>query len=229
MKTGETARLFSLEETEQPQPYEGDLPAPASPFQARAVAEGADFDAIAFDFMEQAGGTMERFGGEVDGIPVDGLVRGTNGRRFLVAAHGTIDGGPQAGLRRVDTVHKVGHRASMLAPGSPPLLVLTSHLPAAGSKAAFYLARSRAHIFDVIATTGDLAGFLRLTHYLKGTGGSLEPQAALWRCVVRQEQLQEPTREAGEGGRDGRGSSTSQLRPQPGLPDENGEGGSGDA
>src|SRR3712207_1342918 len=99
------ARLFALPEANEP--YEGDVPEVSSPFQARAVAEGADYDDIAFEYLRSAGAEIEEVGVRVDGIPFDAIVRGTNGSRFLVAAHGTIDEGRKAGLRRVDTVHKV--------------------------------------------------------------------------------------------------------------------------
>ena len=179
-------RLFSLDESEIQEPYEGDLPWHVSPFQQRSVSEGAEFDEIAFSFVEQAGGELERVGGEADGIPIDGIIKGRNGSRFLLAAHGTIDSGPKAGLLRVDTVHKVGHRASLISSSGPPLIVLTSHLPAAGTKAAFYLARSGGDIFDVIATAGDLAGFHRLQRYLTEVPALATPLAAPWRAVVRQ-------------------------------------------
>lgn len=99
-------------------PYE-DLPAPSAWFQARAGTAGADFDDEAFAFVTTAGGRVERRGLSVAGHPVDGLVRGTNGAAFLVAAHGTPDAGvsPQDGLRRTDTVLKLGCRAVMWGTG----------------------------------------------------------------------------------------------------------------
>jgi hypothetical protein len=181
------ARLFSLPPATEP--YEGDMPESGSPFQARAVAEGADFDDLAFTYVESAGGTIEEVGPRIEGIPIDAIVKGSNGRRFLMAAHGTIDEKSKAGLRRVDTVHKVGHRAFLLPEDAPPLLVVTSHLPKAGSKAAFYLARSGERIFDVVATTGDLPGFWRLKRYLTETPAPTEPDPAAWRLVVQQGEL----------------------------------------
>jgi hypothetical protein len=181
------ARLFTLPEVNEP--YEGDVPEAHSPFQARAVAEGADYDDVAFTYLESAGATIEETGVRIEGIPIDAIFRGTNGQRFLVAAHGTIDEGRKAGLRRVDTVHKVGHRAFLLPADAPPLIVLTSHLPRAGGKAAFYLARSADRIFDVVATTGDLPGFWRLKRYLTQTPAPDRPDDAAWRLVVQQGQL----------------------------------------
>ncbi|MEA2498610.1 MAG: hypothetical protein QOH26_1015 [Actinomycetota bacterium] len=189
------ARLFNLPSVDEP--YEGDVPEVTSPFQARAVAEGADYDDVAFTYLESAGGSIEDTGVSIDGIPIDAIVRGANGKRFLIAAHGTIDDGPKAGLRRVDTVHKIGHRAFLLPKDAPPLLVLTSHLPRAGGKAAFYLARSADRIFDVVATTADLPGFWRLKGYLTQTPPPEGPTDAAWRLVVQQGRLMDHTDEDG--------------------------------
>ena len=185
----ENSRLFSLPTQDSPELYEGDLPPVLATFQARATAEGADFDKLALDFLQSAGGTVAQVGGEVGGIPIDAIVRGENGSAYLVAAHGTFADTPQAGLRRVDTVHKVGHRASMLPSGHEPLLVVTSHLPRPGTKAAFYLARSRRHIFDVVATTGDLAGFHRLRTLLLEAPPPASPLPATWRVEMSQPEL----------------------------------------
>lgn len=181
------ARLFSLPAVAEP--YEGDVPDGSSPFQARAVAEGADYDDIAFTYLESAGATIEQVGAQIEGIPIDAIVKGTNGKRFLIAAHGTIDEKRKAGLRRVDTVHKVGHRAFLLPEGAPPLIVLTSHLPQSGSKAAFYLAKSGDRIFDVVATTGDLPGFWRLKRHLTADPPPETAGDAAWRVVVQQGEL----------------------------------------
>ena len=181
------ARLFTLPEPSEL--WEGDVPEVSSPFQARAVSEGADYDDVAFTYLESAGGVIEETNVRIEGIPIDAIARGTNGQRFLIAAHGTIDEGRKAGLRRVDTVHKVGHRAFLLPADAPPLIVLTSHLPRAGGKAAFYLARSADRIFDVVATTGDLPGFWRLKRYLTQTPAPSRPDNGAWRVVVQQGQL----------------------------------------
>ena len=196
-----TGRLFPVAGAASPDPFEGDLPAGPSYFQARAGIEGADFDDVAFAHLEQAGALIESRGGEIDDIPIDGVVRGPNGARFLVAAHGTFDDGPQSGLRRVDTLHKVGHRALLLSKGGhPPLLVITSHLPRAGTKAASYLAASRDEIFDVFATSGDLTGFHRLHRYLHESPPPRSPAPAPWRVRVHQGELLSPDQaSAGKG------------------------------
>ncbi|MDQ3956272.1 MAG: hypothetical protein M3285_12070 [Actinomycetota bacterium] len=185
----DNSRLFALPSQDDVELYEGDLPQILAPFQARATAEGADFDKVALDFLQTAGSSVLQVGGEIDGVPIDAIVRGRNGRTYLVAAHGTFADTPQAGLRRVDTVHKVGHRASMLPGGHEPLLVITSHLPRPGTKAAFYLARSRHHIFDIVATTGDLAGFHRLQTLLVDEPPPDGPLPATWRVEMSQPEL----------------------------------------
>jgi hypothetical protein len=180
-------RLFPLPPPEEAEPFEGDLPAAGSYFQARATMEGADFDAEAFAFLVSAGGTIEQHGGDVADVPIDAIVRGTNGNRFIVAAHGMFDDTAQSGLRRVDTVHKVGHRAVILhKAGQLPLLVITSHLPRPGSKGARYLARTGDEIFDVVGTRGDLAGWQRVHRYLTAAPAPLTPEPAPWRRELSQ-------------------------------------------
>lgn len=170
------------------EPYEA-LPAPRAWFQARAGTAGADFDDEAFAYVAAAGGNVERRGVSVAGHPVDGVVRGRNGAAFLVAAHGTPDAGvsPQDGLRRTDTVLKLGCRAVMWArAGARPLLVVTSALPRPGSAAARYLADLGPDIFDVVATSGDLAGYLRLRQYLQSDPPLQAPLVAPWRARAHQ-------------------------------------------
>lgn len=96
------------------------------------------------------------------GIQVGAIVGGHDGRRYVVLAHGTLDPGSQAGLKRSDTVKKLGFDAVMLRrSGALSVLVLTSHLPTGGVVAA-HLARLSPDVVDVVATTGDLPGFHRL-------------------------------------------------------------------
>lgn len=166
-----------------PEPYE-DLAPGSADFQARSSRAGAEFDHEALELVEEAGGVVVRRHLRVDGHPVDALVRGASGAAFLVAAHGTPDRTvrSQAGLRRTDTVLKVGCRAQLLRYGgqAPPLVVVTSHLPAPGSEAARLLAELGPSIHEVVATTGDYAGFRRLARLLGPTPPS-EPLPAPWR------------------------------------------------
>ncbi len=178
---------------DEPEPYES-LPDVAAGFQGRGAREGAEFDELALAYLESAGATITQRGGKLAGISVDALVRGANGRVFCVLAHGNIDDGLRPGLRRTDTVRKAGDTAFLLAEDrhTPPLLVLTSHLPVCDGRshqAALLLSRHRRVIFDVVAVTGDLAGFGRLRRYLSARPAPAAPEPAPW-WHVPDEQLQ---------------------------------------
>ncbi|HEV2368758.1 MAG TPA: hypothetical protein VGR90_02720 [Acidimicrobiales bacterium] len=113
---------------------------------------------------------------------------GSNGRRFLVLARGTQDDTKTAGLRRLDTVQKLGFVATHLSLEQRlPILVVTSHLPSRGSTAGIQLAKLGPFVADVIATTGDFRGYRRLLALLRdrseGTG------QAPWRDAVASKQL----------------------------------------
>lgn len=136
--------------------------------------------------LERAGATVLQRGGKLAGIPVDGLVQGANGKRFCVLAHGNLDDGRRAGLRRTDTVRKAGNSAFLLHEviGADPLLLVTSHLPqleGRSRQAAFLLALHGRVIFDAVATSGDLAGFHRLRRYMTATPAPDRPEPAPWR------------------------------------------------
>lgn len=142
----------------------------AGGFQGRAKREGTEFKVEALEYIERAGCAILQHGHHVASYPVDALVRTPNGVRLIVACHGVFDDGRQAGLRRTDTVHKLGHRAHALRRRSAArLLVVTSHLPESGTQAARYLADLHEDLgdwlVDVIATTGDLAGFQRFLRW----------------------------------------------------------------
>lgn len=177
----------------EPELYES-LPDVAAGFQGRGAREGAEFDELALAYLESAGATISQRGGKLAGISIDALVRGANGKVFCVLAHGNIDDGRRPGLRRTDTVRKAGDTAFLLAedPYTPPLLVVTSHLPVSDGRshqAALLLSRHRRVIFDVLATTDDLAGFQRLRRYLTARPAPERPEAAPW-WHVPEEQLQ---------------------------------------
>ncbi len=112
-------------------------------------------------------------------------------RRFIVLAHGTPDSGPQAGLKRSDTLKKVGYDAIMLARHTDiPVLIVTSHLPTKG-RCATHLARLGRDVVDVVATEGDLAGFQRLRALFGDRGPQerlAEPPPA-WRTIWDQLEL----------------------------------------
>ena len=153
-------------------------------FQGRARREGVEFKVAALEYLATTGCQLLAGGHHVARYPVDGLVRVANGERLLVAAHGVFDDGPQAGLRRTDTVHKLGHRAHALhRRHAARLVVVTSHLPGPGTAAARYVADLHDDLgdwlVDVIATTGDFVGHQRFTRFAHHTVG-LPPQPAPW-------------------------------------------------
>lgn len=175
------------------EPYDS-VPDADATFQGRAPREGAEFDELALAYLAEAGATIIQRGGKLAGISIDAVVRGANGKVFSVLAHGNIDDRRRAGLRRTDTVRKMGDSAFLLAQDrhTPPLLVLTSHLPAyegRSHQAALLLSLHRRVIFDVVAITNDRAGFERLWRYLNVRPASAEPEPAPWRHVP-EEQLQ---------------------------------------
>lgn len=169
-------------------PYE-DLPADGAHFNRRCRAISADFTEVALRLLEAAGATVEQRGGRVAEIQVGAIVR-AGGTRYIVLAHGTLDPGPQAGLKRSDTLKKVGYDAVMLGRhGALPILIVTSHLPTRG-RCATHLARIRPDVLDVVATEGDLAGFQRL-RALFGAGPEqrLAGSPPAWRTPNDQLQL----------------------------------------
>ncbi|HEX2053937.1 MAG TPA: hypothetical protein VHJ78_09475 [Actinomycetota bacterium] len=175
---------------EAAEPYE-DLPETYAGFQALAAAAGADFKEMAREWIVQAGGAIEADRIAFDSYPADGLVRGANGARFILLARGTPDDGLRAGLRRNDTVLKMGCRAIMIARRTDlPILVVTSHLPDPASRAGRILADLHTDIFDVAATVGDLAGFRRFRRHLTELPAPVAPLPSPWRLdFFRQPEL----------------------------------------
>jgi hypothetical protein len=162
------------------EPYEDDEFDAATAGQARAARSGAEFKRIAVQFLARAGGRIDRLDHEIDGYPVDAEVVGSNGRRFLVLARGTPDEGKEPGLRRTDTVEKLGYRVGQIGRRTDtPLLVLTSDLPTT-YKASLYLADMSPFVWDVVAWRGDLRGFHRLTGAFTGAADAAPPDAP-WR------------------------------------------------
>lgn len=165
-------------------PFE-QLPPVDAHFQSRARREGELYDEVALEHLVAAGAVVERGRHKIEHYPVDARIATPNGGRFLVAAHGNFDDGSQPGLRRTDTVAKVFQRAVMLhAKGAFPLIVVTSHLPKPGSTTAYHLAdlhsRLGPWLVDVVATTGDLAGFHRLRRFFADAPRPRQPRPAPW-------------------------------------------------
>lgn len=148
--------------------------------QSRAGRSGAEFKLIARRLLVKAGAQMVRSAFEVDGYPVDDEVQGPNRQRFLVMSRGTPDDGDEPGLRRTDTIEKLGYRALQVRRRTDtPILVVTSHLPTT-RKARIYLADLSTDIWDVVAWPGDFPGFQRLHAALNGPVLT-EPLDAPWR------------------------------------------------
>ncbi|MCP4957705.1 MAG: hypothetical protein GY925_00395 [Actinomycetia bacterium] len=136
-------------------------------FQARAVSVGNEFKHVAREWLGKAGATFVRDHHMVGSYHVEGLICGTNQRQFLVLAHGVLDDDNQAGLKRSDTVKKAGFDAIQIRRlRQLPILLLTSHLPAASSTVSSLLSDCAQDIFDVMAIHGNLTDFHRLRHYL---------------------------------------------------------------
>ena len=132
-------------------------------FQSRAPVAGADFKEIALDYLIKAGSRILAVRTRVCDGPVDAIVEGRAKRKLLVLSRGTPDDTPTAGLRREDTVLKVGFFGVQLGHRQRlPVVIVTSHLPKRESAPGRYLEMIYPAVAEVVATTGDLAGFQRL-------------------------------------------------------------------
>ena len=178
--------LFPVPDGPPVDEYEDLPPDPASESQARSTLHGREFDAQAFTFLEEMGATIVERYVKVEDYPLDALVEGANGQRFLVDARGTPDqtDRPKAGLRRQDTLLKFGFKALRLAQRACPypVILVTSHMPKAGSSSEYLLAELNDVLLDAVPVVGDLPGRRRLQHYFTAD----EPITALpvpWRAV----------------------------------------------
>ena len=175
-------RQIKLLGGDAPEPYEGDLADSGAEFQSLASRSGAEFKHMTGDLLRDADATILVAGRKLGPYNLDFVIVGRNSQRYVVLAHGTPDGGARAGLRRTDTVKKLGFDAMQLARAQElPILVVTSHLPSAGTAAARYLRDLADDIREVIALRGDLGGRRRLLRHLhdRPAPGVLE---APWRA-----------------------------------------------
>jgi hypothetical protein len=183
MTSDDSDRLFEVSAGAGREPFEENGLRQRTDFQSRASRAGADFKGMAIGRVTDAGATVERIDFEIDDIPVDAEVRGPNGRSFLVLARGTPNEHPLSGVRRTDTLEKVGFRAIQLARFQRlPILLITSDLPDRMSKAGRYLAKLHGDVWDVVAFRADLRGFHRLQRSFAGPADA--PPAAPWRAVI---------------------------------------------
>jgi hypothetical protein len=174
-------QLFEIGESAPLEPFESPELRRSTDFQARAARSGADFKEIALRWLEAAGAIIERREFRVGRFPVDALISGTNRRQFIVLARGTPQESKSSGLRRPDTVEKVGFMAMQLARTQQmPILLITSDLPAIDTQTGFYLSALSPDVWDVIATRGDFRGFQRLRSHLHDERLSAPPSTG-WR------------------------------------------------
>jgi len=160
--------------------------------QSRARRTGDEFVESVYKYVESAGARIARHNHRIAGeVDVDARIVGENDRPYWLLAHGTIDDGPRAGLRRTDTVLKTIGAAYLLSRQIDrlPVILIASHLPSPRSASGRQLAGARLLFWDVIASPGDLAGRHRLQAHLRDP----EPQRPTnvpWMCAgVRKKEL----------------------------------------
>jgi hypothetical protein len=176
--------LHAIRAADHAEPWEDPTLGAAVHGQARARREGADFDELAYQYLEQAGGRLVKTRHRVGAVTVDAVVEGAGGAQFWVLAHGNVDVDSHAtlpGLRRTDTIRKAGCSAAVLAGklGALPVLLITSHLPTENDRAARDWLGELSHVlFDVISIYDDLRGFHRLRGHLVGPAPSARCGAA---------------------------------------------------
>ena len=178
--------LFPVADGGTDEEFEDLPPDPASESQARSTLHGKEFDALALAFVADMGATVVERYVKIGHYPLDALVEGANGRRFLIDARGTPDrtDRPKAELRRQDTMLKFGFKAMRLAQRGclHPLILVTSHMPKAGSSSEFLLSELNDVLLDAVPIVGDLPGRQRLHHYFT-TDEPIAPRPAPWRAV----------------------------------------------
>lgn len=162
-----TARLFEL-----PPPDRN------RSFQSRSTYEGQLVLREATDRLKLAGFEVLQPGLEISslGVEVNLVARDRLGERWYCEVTGAHQG-RRPGLRRTDTVRKVLGSGHLLAQGGfRPFIVLTTHVPARGTRGDRMLRASRPdRIFDVIELN-DPAALLRLHRYaLLGALSGPEP------------------------------------------------------
>ena len=158
----------------------------ATQFQSRARREGTEFDALALEYLESAGGRVVAGRHVRHHYPVDAEIMALTGEHYLVLAHGNIgDSSSRPGLQRTDTFAKVVQRVVGLSwHDQPPVVVVNSHLPLPRSTCAHQLADLYCHVgdslADVVATTGDMPGFQRLSRLFRGDALPPSLRTAPW-------------------------------------------------
>lgn len=169
------------------EPFE-DLPGGGS-FNAGNRATNDEFSLEALEQLVRAGARVVAGPHQVGPIRVGARVLGADGRMWLVLMHGTVDDSKRSGLRRTDTVKKVGFDVQLLRDQtSLPILVVTSHLAERGA-AAELIDVVRGWADDLVAIRGDLRGLRRLCGHFGGPVAAEPPLSRAEDCLVVDEQL----------------------------------------
>jgi hypothetical protein len=136
------------------------MPRPRSPsFQQRGQEQGAAFEEICEAALTQAGFNLcgRHIYLAAAGVNSDFVVANQQGLLFYVTAKGSWSGS-RPGLKRTDTFRKAIAEAALLTwRGYGRVLLLSSHLPGAGSGMAMLRATPRSVLFDVLHPTRDAA------------------------------------------------------------------------
>ena len=123
----------------------------------RALASGKAMSALAESVLADAGFAFEGRGVRLKGtgIAADLVVRDPNGVRWYVDVVGGFTVAP-GGLNKMDAVFRsLGRGALLEACGYGPRLLLTSHLPAAGTEADVALRAASPKLFEAVLAVLD--------------------------------------------------------------------------
>jgi hypothetical protein len=156
------------------------MPQPPKPsFQQRGQEQGAAFEEICEGALAQAG--FDLAGRHIyvaaAGVNSDFVVTNRHGLLFYVTAKGSWSGS-RPGLIRTDTFRKAIAEAALLTwRGYGRVLLLSTHLPAAGSGLAMLRATPRTVLFDVLHPTRNAA---RLRWLASATGPALTDDLEEW-------------------------------------------------
>lgn len=140
---------------------------PVTAFQASAGIQGRQFAEQCDTLLRHLGFTLQgrRVLGEV-GVEIDQEAVGPGGSLVWFEYKGSVQGN-RPGLRRTDTMKKAIANGSLLqaVPGAAPYVVITSHLPEAGSGAAMLRAAVELGYFADVVCLYDPAATARLRRW----------------------------------------------------------------
>lgn len=134
---------------------------PATNFQASASIQGRRYEEIVANVLIASGWTITAKHDKVNGVEIDITATDPTGVEWWVECKGSWNGA-RPGSKRSDTVKKAIGNAWLLSISdtSKPYMLITSHLPDAGSATHDALQRALYHgLFTRIETTGALVPF----------------------------------------------------------------------